>query len=146
MKEDFCEVCSSELKLTLTPNSPHHGRLDCPRCGFKGFAKNPNSPRNKGTRLLRTGYRLTVEKIKKYHDYKEEFCFFCLRRRNELGIRETLTADHISELRNASDDEELDRIGNGQILCTACHKLKLWMTTYVNEHIKGRSEGDTKSA
>ena len=144
MKEDFCEVCSSTLKLTLTQNSPHYGRLDCPRCGFKGFAKNPKSPRNKGTRLFRTGNRLTVEKIQKFHDYKESFCFLCLRTKSELGIRETLTADHISELRN-SEEEDLDRIGNGQILCSACHKLKLWLTTYLNEHIKGKKEDDTKT-
>ena len=142
MKEDFCEVCSSTLKLTLTPNSPHYGRLDCPRCGFKGFAKNPKNPRNKGTKLLRTGNRLTVEKIQKFHDYKEPFCFLCLRKKEELGIRETLTADHISELRTSSSNEDLDRIGNGQILCSACHKLKLWLTTYLNEHVKGKKEND----
>jgi len=142
MKEDFCEVCSSTLKLTLTPNFPHYGRLDCPRCGFKGFAKNPNSPRNKGTKLFRTGNRLTVEKIQKFHDYKIPFCFLCLRIKPELGIKETLTADHISELRNSNSNEDLDRIGNGQILCSACHKLKLWLTTYLNEHIKGKREDD----
>ena len=144
MKEDFCETCSSTLKLTLTPNSPHYGRLDCPRCGFKGFAKNPNSPRNVGTKLLRTGNRLTVEKIQKFHDYKEPFCFFCLRTKNQLGIRETLTADHILELRNSNDSEDFDRISNGQILCSACHKLKLWVTTYMNEHIEGK-KNDTST-
>ncbi|KKN50453.1 hypothetical protein LCGC14_0632840 [marine sediment metagenome] len=144
MKEDFCETCSSTLKLTLTSNSPHYGRLDCPRCGFRGFAKNPNSPRNTGTKLLRTGNRLTVEKIQKFHDYKEPFCFFCLRLKNQLGIRETLTADHILELRNSNDEENYDRIGNGQILCSACHKLKLWVTTYMNEHVEGKRKDDTK--
>ena len=138
MKEDFCENCSSTLKLTLTPNSPHYGRLDCPRCGFRGFAKNPNSPRNNGTRLLRNGYRVTVEKIQKYHGFKEPFCFLCLRKENELGIRETLTADHILELKKTEDNEDRDHVRNGQILCSACHKLKLWLTTYFNEHIKGK--------
>ena len=101
MKEDFCETCSSTLKLTITPNSPHHGRLDCPRCGFRGFARNPNNPRNKGTSRLRTGNRVTVEKIMVWHGFLgEPFCFMCLRKKNELGIRETLTADHIQELRD----------------------------------------------
>jgi len=141
MKEDFCEVCSATLKLTLTPDMMHYGRLDCPRCKFVGWAKNPNNPRNTGTKLLRTGYRLTVEKIMKYHDFKEPFCFMCLRKKNELGIRETLTADHILELRDTID-EDRDRVGNGQILCTACHKKKLWLVTYLNEHIKGREGND----
>ena len=137
MNEDFCEVCNSKLKLTLTPNSIHYGRLDCEKCGFKGFAKNPNNPRNTGTKLLRTGNRLTVEKIQKFHNFPYPFCFMCLRRMNDLGIRETLTADHIIELRT-TEDEDLDRVGNGQILCTACHKMKLWLVTYLNQHIKGK--------
>ena len=144
MKEDFCEVCSATLKLTLTPNMSHHGRLDCPRCGFIGWARNPNNPRNKGTKILRTGNRLTVEKIMKYHDFKFPFCFFCLRKKEDLGIRETLTADHILELRETKEGEERDHVRNGQILCSACHKLKLWLTTYLNEHIKGK-EDDTKT-
>ena len=143
MKEDFCEVCSSTLKLTLTPISPHYGRLDCPRCGFIGWAKNPNSPRNKNTKLLRTGNRLTVEKIQKYHNFKEPFCFLCLRKKEELGIKETLTADHILELRDTKDNEDRDCINNGQILCSACHKIKLWLTTYLNEHIKGKYDTST---
>lgn len=144
MNEEICEVCKSILKKTLTPNSPHFARLDCPKCGFIGWAKNPNNPRNKGTKLLRTGSRLTVEKIMKFHNLKEPFCFFCLRKKEDLGIRETLTADHIRELRQ-TEDEDLDKVENGQILCTACHKMKLWLTTYLNEHIKGKEEnGDTK--
>lgn len=143
MKEDFCEVCSSTLKLTPGP-PPHYGRLDCPRCGFRGWARNPNNPRNKGTKLLRTGNRLTVEKIMKFHDFKEPFCFMCLRITNELGIREALTADHILELKDTKD-ENRDRVSNGQILCSACHKLKLWLVTYLNEHIKGKKENDTRT-
>ena len=144
MNEDFCEVCNSKLIITLTPNSIHHGRLDCPKCGFKGFARNPNNPRNKGTKLLRTGNRLTLEKIMEFHKFKEPFCFLCLRTMNELGIRETLTADHILELRDTMDDDR-DRVENGQILCSACHKIKLWLVTYLNEHIKGKKENDTKT-
>jgi len=146
MKEDFCEVCNSKLQITLTPNSPHYGRLDCPKCGFKGFARNPNNPRNKGTKLSRIGNRLTVDKIMEFHNFKKPFCFLCLREKKDLGIRETLTADHIQELRTTKD-ENLDRVENGQILCSACHKIKLWLTTYLNEHIKGKKSenGNTKT-
>jgi len=143
MNEEFCEVCKNKLLKTLTPNSIHYARLDCPKCGFKGWARNPNNPRNKGTILLRTGNKLTVEKIQKFHNYKEPFCFFCLRKKENLGIRETLTADHIKELRDTKDNEDRDNVQNGQILCSACHKLKLWVTTYLNEHIKGKD--DTKT-
>lgn len=146
MNEDFCETCGSKLILTLTPNNIHYGRLDCPKCGFAGWARNPESPRNKGTNLLRVGNNLTVEGIQNFHGYKKPFCFFCLRRRNELGVRETLTADHILELRETKGDDR-DNVSNGQILCSACHKLKLWVTTYLNEHLKkkGEENGDTKT-
>ena len=144
MKEDFCEVCSETLKLILTPNNIHYGKLICPKCGFKGWARNPNNPRNKGTKLLRIGNRLTVEKIMEYHGFKFPFCFFCLRKKEDLGIRETLTADHILELRDTKDNENRDDVKNGQILCSACHKMKLWLTTYLNEHIKGK-ENDIKT-
>jgi len=135
---EICETCSSWIKLTKTQNNIHYGRLDCPKCGFVGWAKNPESQRNKGTKLLRQGNRLTVEKIKEFHGFKEEFCFICLRKRNELGARETLTADHIMELRDTKEGESRDNVKNGQILCSACHKMKLWLTTYFNEHIKER--------
>ena len=142
MNEELCETCGCNLTKTITPNSPHYARLDCPKCGFKGWAKNPNNPRNKGTKLLRVGNKLTVEKIQHHHNYKEPFCFFCLRKKEDLGIRETLTADHILELRDTEDNEDRDNVQNGQILCSACHKLKLWVTTYLNEHIKGKEEND----
>lgn len=146
MKEDFCENCNRRLIKTLIQNSPHYARLDCPKCGFVGWARNPNNPRNKGTKLLRVGNNLTVEKIKDFHRFKKEFCFFCLRERKDLGIRETLTADHILELRDTEDNENRDDVKNGQILCSACHKMKLWLTTYLNEHIKGKKEeNDTKT-
>jgi 5-methylcytosine-specific restriction endonuclease McrA len=152
MNEDVCQVCNSYLKKELTPNSIHYGRLDCPKCGFKGFMRNPNNPRNSGTKLLRIGNILTVEKIMQFHHFKRPFCFICLRTMEELGIRETLTADHILELRETKDNENRDNVSNGQILCTACHKIKLWLTTYLNEHINGKRKindgdknGDTKT-
>jgi len=142
-KYKICEVCSSWIMLTITPNNIHYGRLDCPKCKFVGWAKNPNSNRNKGTKLFRQGNRLTTEKIKEWHNFKKEFCFICLREKKDLGIRETLTADHILELRDTIDGENRDNIKNGQILCSACHKMKLWLTTYLNEHVKGKlKDGD----
>lgn len=141
-----CDVCSSWITLTKTPNNIHYGRLDCPKCNFIGWEPNPNNPRNKGTKLLRKGNRLTVEKIQNFHQFKEPFCFLCLRKENELGIREILTADHILELRDSDGRINRDNVKNGQILCSACHKMKLWLTTYFNEHIKEKyKNGNTNS-
>lgn len=144
INQNICETCGSQLKLTLTKNMIHYGRLDCPKCGFVGWARNPNSPRGDGTNNLRTGNRVSVDKIMNYHGFKEPFCFMCLRKKEDLGIRETLTADHILELKKTEDGEDRDQIKNGQILCSACHKLKLWLTTYLVEHIKEKYDETKK--
>jgi hypothetical protein len=68
-----------------------------------------------------------------------------LRKINELGVRETLTGDHIKELNSCKEGEQLDHVKNGQILCTTCHKLKLWLTTYFNNHIQEKKEDDTQN-
>ena len=128
MNEEICETCQSNLIKTLTPNNIHYARLDCPKCGFVGWARNPNNPRSNGTRLLRQGNRLTVEKIMEFHKFEgDPFCFSCLRKRCELGIRETMTADHILELRDTKDNKERDKVENGQVICYACHKIKSWL-------------------
>lgn len=133
-----CSVCGLELKTTIMNNGIHYARLDCNKCGFKGWLKNPNNPKNTGTKLLRSSNKLSVEKIQQFHKFKEPFCFFCLRKMSELGIKETLTADHILELNQTEEGEDRDRVENGQILCSACHKWKLWATTYLNYHIRGK--------
>lgn len=143
MNEVFCEVCNSTLKRTLTPYTIHYGRLDCPKCGFRGWARNPESPKTGTTAEKRIGAKVTAQECCNFHNIKEECCFFCLRMRNQLGCSETLTIDHIIELDKGGKDE----IQNMQVLCSACHKMKNWLRLYMNWHIvkKGEDNGDTKT-
>jgi hypothetical protein len=142
MKEDFCNTCNSPLKITLS-NGIHYGRLDCPNCGFKGWARNPKSIKKGTTAEKRIGNKISVQECCNFHQIKEECCFICLRKRNELGYTETLTVDHIIELNKGGED----KVWNTQVLCSACHKLKNWARLYMNWHFKeGDNNGDTTTA
>ena len=130
-----CRNCGSvNLKFTRTENTIHFGRLDCSHCGiFCAWAKNPSSPRADNKRINKK----EVSEVCEFHSINEEICFFCLRNRNQLGAKETLTIDHIQEL----DKGGFDQINNMQVLCSACHKLKNWARLYMNWHFNGK-EGD----
>lgn len=125
-----CKYCGSEnIKFQLTPNTIHYGKYYCGHCErFLYWAKNPESPRNNNTRVNKK----TIKEICNFHNFKEEFCFFCLRKREELGDKETLTIDHIKELEEGGEDQ----LWNMQILCSACHKLKNWARLYMNWHFQ----------
>lgn len=118
-------ICNhNETILVLTPNSVHHGKLICKNCGtFMGFKKKPE---NENIRTKTSKY--TTEDIIKYYGYEKTFCFFC--GRTQLGLSETFEREHIKELKDGGSDQ----LNNLQILCTACHKLKLWTRTYLNKH------------
>lgn len=139
MNEDFCDVCNSKLKLTLTSNNTiHYGRLDCPNCGFKGWARNPNSKKIGTTKEKRIGKPFSVKEVCDFHKLSEEICFLCLRKKNELGYAETLTCDHTQEL----NKDGKDIIENQQVLCSACHKLKNWLRLYLNWHLNKEEKRD----
>jgi len=142
MKEDFCPKCNQSLKLTLMKNSIHYGRLDCSHCGFVGYARNPLSLKNNTTDRFRIGKK-EIKDVCKFHNFKEELCFFCLRTRKEIGNKETLTIDHIQELADGGED----KLENMQILCSACHKLKNWCRLYLHWHLnkEEKKDGDTKT-
>lgn len=140
MGDIFCKVCNEKLKLTLTPQTIHYGRLDCPNCGFKGWARNPNSNKIGTTKEKRIGRAFTPQEVCDFHKIPSEMCFLCLRQRYQLGFTETLTCDHIREL----DKGGTDIIENQQVLCTACHKLKNWIRLYCHWHFIKRDE-ETKS-
>lgn len=135
MNEKNCSACNKELQFTLTPNNIHFGRLDCPEHGFRGWARNPDSPRIDSKRI---GNHADISKVMVYHELKEAICFFCLRRKDELGDKETLTIDHIIELDKCGKDE----VYNMQILCSACHKLKNWARLYMNWHLNEKIKED----
>jgi len=125
-----CKYCNSNnLIFTKTPNLVHYGRMNCNFCKkFNHWVRNTSLPKN-----LRTSKK-TVKEVCLFHGIKnEEICFFCLRNRNQLGAKETLTIDHIQELKANNGD---DALHNMQILCSACHKLKNWCRLYMHWHLK----------
>lgn len=125
--EDKCKYCGGEGIFEETLNSIHYGKLKCKDCGkWIKWIKNPE----KQGRTKTSKYDL--KRIKEHYKFDKEFCFFCLRERDQLGWDETLTRDHIQELDKGGKDE----LENIQILCTACHKLKNWMRLYNNWHKK----------
>lgn len=127
--EEICSVCNSHLTITETPTTPHYARLDCSKCRkFVKWLPNPNGFK---TQRKKTGKK-GVKQICNLHDFKEDTCFFCLRKRVQLGTYETLTMDHIQEL----DRGGQDKVENMQVLCSACHKLKNWCRLYMNWHFK----------
>jgi len=130
-----CPECGSELIFIKTEeHSVHYGRLDCPTC--KKFIKWVKSPKNEGIRTSTSKYN--INNIIKFHHFSgEPFCFLCLRTKNQLGEKETLTRDHIIEVSKGGKDI----LENLQILCSACHKLKNWSRLYINWH-STKKEGE----
>lgn len=106
--------CGRSLIFEETPNLVHYGKLTCPKHGFIKWVKNPSSPEHR-------------RKI--FNGYKQ--CGFCCRKKEQLGIKETIEGDHIIPLEMGGKDEKENIIP----LCTACHKLKNWMVTYMNKHM-----------
>lgn len=125
---EICKWCgSNNLIFTETPNLTHFGRIDCSVC--HKWNRWVTSPEKDGLRNKTS--RFNLPQVLKFYD-KEEMCFFCLRRREQLGEGETITIDHIEELSNGGKDE----LNNLQILCSSCHKLKNWVNLYMNKHLK----------
>jgi 5-methylcytosine-specific restriction endonuclease McrA len=135
-----CNKCGNKIIKILTPESIHYAKYVCSKCyAWYGWVK---SPFNEGKRPAN---KYNPENIMKFHKMDfEPICFFCLRNKNQLGVKETLTIDHIHEL----DKDGEDIIENMQILCSACHKLKNWARLYINWHIVGGivNHGDSKTA
>lgn len=129
--------CGKELKIKKTPDLTHHAKAICPHCGFRGWKPKP------GNEGKRKSSKFSPEKVFSFHNQKEKRCFFCRRKKEELGRNETFTVDHIHELDKGGEDE----IENMQILCTACHKLKNHQRLYHNWHQENTSQtnrGDRK--
>ena len=124
----FCEVCGGRVIFNETPQLTHYGELRCDKCHkWVKWVSNPEKVKHR----TQTSKRV-LKDVKEFHKMEEEFCFFCLRKREDLGQKETLTLDHIHELQNGGKDI----IENMQILCTACHKLKNWTKLYMHWHFK----------
>ena len=91
----ICPNCGCEdTKLILTPESIHYAKNVCRVCGrWISWEKSPDTNKNSNRKI-----KLSVKRVCEYHNFKTEHCFFCLRVKEQLGLNETLTVDHIEEL------------------------------------------------
>lgn len=119
---------SQKYIIGKSNDSIHYAKRVTPTGKFVDWI---TAPKNKDERI-----NIKVGNVSKHYKLKEPYCFFCNRKRQELGIRETLTVDHILELNEGGED----KIENTQILCSACHKLKLWYKTYILYHLIRKKE------
>jgi len=125
----ICPNCKSEeIRFVETPYLTHYGKEECAKCGR--WIRWIQRPENEGIRTKTSKY--TIQQVLTFHKKEREICFFCLRERENLGLCETLTIDHIEEL----DKNGKDELENLQLLCSACHKLKNWARLYMNWHLK----------
>lgn len=125
--------CGLKLEFIKTPTSVHFGKLVCPKHGFaKWKAKEETKKKRSNIKFRPTEIVWFRMKI------RTPFCFFCLRKKDQLGINETLEVDHIIELSKGGDN----KIENCQVLCSACHKLKNWARLYMNWHLSGIKQSD----
>ncbi len=123
-----CRSCGNDkLRFEETPHFIHYGKMICKHCqGFCYWVKDPN------TKVTNRGNKKKPSDVCEFHQIKnKEICFFCLRKKSQLGKSETLTVDHIQELNKGGEDI----VENMQVLCSACHKLKNWARLYMHWHL-----------
>jgi len=124
---ETCKNCGAGVfEIVPVKKGPHYAKMVCANCG--AFVKWVPKPCGEKRRI---SSRFSVEDIARHRGFEKPFCFFCGRTQEQLGVRETLTVDHILPVSEGGEDV----IENVQILCTACHKLKNWITLYVRKHI-----------
>jgi len=123
---DQCKYCGNPLKKRERPDTPHEAEAICITCGrHNHWIKKVT---NEGVRTKTSKHSL--RQVCDFYEKKTPTCFFCLRTKEQLGLHETLTLDHIDEVSKGGTD----RLNNLQVLCTACHKLKNWARLYMNWH------------
>ncbi len=121
---DQCK-CGAEIKEILRPNTPHHAELRCENDHFLGWLRSPKNIEK------RPNMKHTLEKKMQLGI---NYCQFCARKKNELGLNETLTIDHTLPLSEGGKDTEINTV----VLCTSCHKLKHWHRLYNYTHWIGQ--------
>ena len=122
----ICKCGSSNLRVVERPDTPHYGEYKCNECNrWVAWCKKPDQKRSIAV----------IKNTKKRAGYR---CWFCGRHKSELGTNETVTTDHKIELNEGGKDD----LDNTECLCFACHKLKLWVRTYVNNHLQKFYHGD----
>lgn len=121
-----CPKCNNEGYITYLEDGKHYAVENCKECNR--WLRWVKKPENEKIRTKTSKYDL--KDICDYYKIKEPYCFFCLRKQNQLGKRQLLEIEHIWELDIGGEDE----LHNIQIYCTACHKLKDWSRRYHNWH------------
>lgn len=126
-----CKNCDGTNLITiLRPDTPHFAEIRCDDCGkFLKWLSNPN--KNNTIRNKSSKYKL--ESL-----IPNDFCWFCTRTKEQLGIREGLTIDHKKPI----EEGGIDEISNLMVLCTACHKLKNWYWIYIKKHLVEKIENN----
>ncbi|PNX45765.1 MAG: hypothetical protein BV457_08925 [Thermoplasmata archaeon M9B1D] len=126
-----CDHKDFKLSFENIP-PPHYAKKICIVCGHNlGWAKKPENenkrPKNKYVLDIAKFHNMALDKVR---------CFYCSRLEIQLGIREGFEVEHIVQL----VDGGIDELENLQILCTACHKMKNWMITYIRNHLTENKE------
>ena len=124
-KEYNCKICGTKLIETLTNNSIHHARLDCPKCKlWRRWIKKPTTKEKKRKQTTK-------------HNITYDFCRMCGRTKEKLGDKEVLILHHMQPLEEGGKDIKENII----ILCTACHRLHHWARLHMNNHLKKFKRG-----
>ncbi len=127
----ICRFCNAEIEPVFNPrpDTPHAGELRCPECDrFLGW-----KPKEKNEKKLEKRPACPTPA-----DLEIDWCQVCLRKRDQLGINETLETHHIDD-----DPTNNDRL-NFLVVCTMCHKWIAWVRLYVNSHLQSFYSSKTK--
>jgi len=135
----YCHRCEKEVevKIEKTEKGPHYAKIVCNECG--NFIKWLPKPENMKIKRIYSRNKNLIKRICEEKGYKEPFCFFCGRKKEELPPGTFLTIDHILPLKDGGKDS----LENMQILCSMCHSLKNLLSVYVKEHY-GKSAQEKK--
>ena len=128
----LCGRCNKEVDPIFieTPDTPHYGKEVCPDCG--GWLRWLSKPKNE---TKRANSRFTPESL------NIDYCEFCLRPKEMLGIYETLEVHHKIPIELGGEDTE----SNVTVYCTYCHKTCHQRHTYLYNHFKPKEIGSPKT-
>lgn len=102
-----CPRCTAKYySFEITPKSIHYGKYRCKNCGGVWYPKDPTKTHRRKVKRLRIDI---------------DYCEICLRKADNLGLRNTLQEHHILPyLTHPELDEEPK---NRLVVCSLCHNL-----------------------
>ena len=124
-----CPQCGGAVRIELTPHLTHHARFRCSRCNchveWMPKPRPEGAPRRRGA----SSKELVVR-------YGQGYCEMCLRKVEELPIKEVLIGHHVIPWsKGGSDARE-----NVWIVCTSCHGLIHHQRTYLGHYHQREEE------